>query len=116
MAKLGAEAMMQIERRQFWTAVHRYSGLTMLAFLAVAAATGCLLCFAKPLDAWLNPELFRPSGSALVDPVQAVARLEHDRPDLVAIDFSVHAEPGRNLTVVVEPSPGGPPLGVMQQS
>jgi uncharacterized iron-regulated membrane protein len=106
--------MTQIERRQFWTAIHRYSGLFMLAFLAIAAATGCLLCFEKPLDAWLNPELFKPSGPALADPVQAVARLERDRPELVATYFPVHAKPGRNLTVAVEPAAGHAPLGYDQ--
>lgn len=106
--------MTQIERRQFWTAIHRYSGLFMLVFLAIAAATGCLLCFEKPLDAWLNPELFKPSASALADPVQAVARLERDRPELVATYFPVHAKPGRNLIVAVEPAAGHPPLGYDQ--
>jgi len=76
--------MTQIERRQFWTAIHRYSGLAMLAFLAIAAATGCLLCFEKPLDAWLNPELFAPSSPALIQPLAAVERLERDHPELVA--------------------------------
>ena len=106
--------MINVERRQWWMAIHRYSGLAMMLFLAVAAATGCLLCFEKPLDAWLNPELFRPSGPALVDPVQAVVRLERDHPELVATYFPVHAAPGRNLTVSVAAAPGRPPLGYDQ--
>lgn len=114
MVKLGAEAMTQIERRQFWTAVHRYSGLAMLVFLAIAAVTGCILCFEKPLDAWLNPQLFRPSGPALVEPLAAVERLERDHPGLVATYFPVNAKAGRNLTVAVEPAPGKPALGYDQ--
>ena len=106
--------MTQIERRQFWTAVHRYSGLAMLAFLAVAAATGCLLCFEKPLDARLNPELFRPSGPALIEPLAAVERLERDHPDLVATYFPVNANLGRNLTVAVAAAPYKPPLSYDQ--
>lgn len=106
--------MINVERRQWWMAIHRYSGLAMMLFLAVAAATGCLLCFEKPLDAWLNPELFRPSGPALVDPVQAVVRLERDHPELVATYFPVHAAPGHNLTVSVAAAPGRPPLGYDQ--
>jgi uncharacterized iron-regulated membrane protein len=110
MSKLGGEAMTQIGRRQFWTAIHRYSGLAMLAFLAIAATTGCLLCFEKPLDAWLNPELFAPSSPALVQPLAAVERLERDHPELVATYFPVNAKAGRNLIVAVEQAPGKPAL------
>jgi uncharacterized iron-regulated membrane protein len=108
------KTMTQIARRQFWTAVHRYSGLAMLVFLAIVGATGCLLCFEKPLDAWLNPQLFAPSGTALADPVQSVIALERAHPELAATYFPVRAQAGCNITVLVEAAPGKPPLGYDQ--
>ncbi|GAA0316632.1 PepSY-associated TM helix domain-containing protein [Sphingomonas oligophenolica] len=95
--------MTQIERRQLWTAIHRYSGLFMLLFLAIAAATGCVLSFEKPLDAWLNPELFSCTTSRPIDPATAAGALERAHPELAATTFPVRAEPGRTVEVLVEP-------------
>ncbi len=94
---------------QFWTAVHRYAGLAMTAFLGVAALTGCVLSFERPLDAWLNPDLFAPIRSGLADPRTAVAALERAHPELIAIYYPVHAEPGRNILVRVAPRGTAPP-------
>lgn len=103
--------MTQIERRRFWAAVHRYSGLAMVVLLTIAAVTGCLLCFEKPLDAWLNPELFAPRGTALVEPLAAVERLEKAHPELVATYFPVNSPAGSNIALAVEAAPHQPPLG-----
>ena len=103
--------MTVIRRRQFWIAVHRYTGLAVLALLFVAGLTGCMLCFEKPLDRLLNPALFRPAAAGLADPLAAVAALERARPALVASYFPVHAVPGRNILVRVEPRPGRPAPG-----
>lgn len=89
--------------RQFWIALHRYTGLVMTVFLGVAALTGCVLSFDRPLDAWLNPDLFAPRRVGLVDPQEAVAALERAHPELVATYYAVRAEPGRNLLVRVAP-------------
>ncbi len=89
--------------RQFWIALHRYAGLAMTLFLGVAALTGCVLSFDRPLDAWLNPGLFTPSRPGLADPQEAVAALERAHPELVATYYSLRAEPGRNMLVRVEP-------------
>ncbi len=75
----------------------------MTIFLGVAALTGCLLGFERPLDAWLNPALFAPRGPGLADPQAAVAALERAHPDLVATYYPVHTEPDRNILVSVEP-------------
>ena len=87
--------------RQFWIALHRYTGLAMTIFLGVAALTGCLLSFERPLDGWLNPDLFVPRRPGLADPRSAVAALERAHPDLVATYYPVQAEPGRNILVRV---------------
>ena len=97
--------------RRFWLAVHRYSGLAMLVFLGIAALTGCILSFKHPLDALLNPSLFRPAAAGLIDPLVAVDRLERERPGLAATYFPARAVAGRNIAVAVAPRGGGPALG-----
>jgi uncharacterized iron-regulated membrane protein len=98
--------MTKTERRQLWMAVHRYLGLMTFVFLAVAAATGCLLCFEKPLDRALNPALFRPQAPAQIDPLIAVEALERARPALAATYFPMRPVAGRNILVAVEAKPG----------
>ena len=106
--------MSQAVTRRIWMATHRYVGLVTCLFLTIAAVTGCVLSFERPLDAWLNPELFNPRVPGSADPIAAVGRLEREHPELVAAYFPARARPGRNLVVAVEPRPGGPPLAFDQ--
>jgi uncharacterized iron-regulated membrane protein len=79
-----------------------------MAFLAVAAITGCILCFAEPIDRWLNRDLFyRAGGSAALDPVAAVARLQAQRPELRILSFPVNVDPDRTVTLAVTPGSDG---------
>jgi uncharacterized iron-regulated membrane protein len=102
--------------RAFWIATHRYMGLATLGFLLVAAVTGCLLCVRAPLDAALNPDLFRSSGGAgRIDPVAAVAAFERAHPELRALSFPLAIPDGGNLPVsVAARSRTGPPLSYDQ--
>ena len=85
-------------------AVHRYCGLATLAFLIVAAVTGCFLCFDKKIDAALNPELFaRKSAGAELPATELVARLQAARYDLVVTGFPLHLPSSRNLEAKVTP-------------
>jgi uncharacterized iron-regulated membrane protein len=107
--------MTAMKTRRFWIAAHRYLGLASLAFLTVAALTGCLLCFRAPLDAALNADLFaRPPGKAAVDPVPAVLALETAHPELGARSFPLALAPGANLPVMVGPNDDARPLGYDQ--
>ena len=110
--KLGG--MMTPKSRQFWTALHRYSGLLIVAFLSVAAITGCMLSFEGPLDRAFNPDLFRPISEGRVDPIAAVARLEQGQSNLVATSFPLQVPAGQNLVVSVQARPGAPPLAFDQ--
>lgn len=86
-----------------------------MLFLAIAAITGCLLCFAEPLDRALNPQLFeRSSGGSALSPVEAIARLKQARPDLQVHNFPLHVEDGRTIPVEVAAEPGSPPLSYDQ--
>ncbi len=89
--------------RQFWIALHRYTGLAMTIFLGIAALTGCLLSFERPLDAWLNPALFTPRRAGHADPEAAVASMQHANPGLIATYYPVRADPRRNMTISVAP-------------
>jgi len=103
------------ESRRFWTATHRYLGLTTLAFLTLAAVTGCLLCVRGPLDAALNADLFsRAPGHAAIDPVTAVRALEVGRPELRVRSFPLAIPPDGNLPVTVDPRDAARPLGYDQ--
>ena len=94
--------MSQAGTRPFWTAVHRYLGLAIMAFLLIAAVTGCLLCIDGPIDAALNPDLFGTNATgAMLSPVEAVERLQRARPDLRVTQFPLQAKPGRTIKVLV---------------
>lgn len=43
---------------------HRWVGLAMAAFLIISGFTGAIIAFEDELDAWLNPQLFRPAWQA----------------------------------------------------
>jgi uncharacterized iron-regulated membrane protein len=45
--------------RKILVFLHRYLGLALVLFLVISSVTGTLIVFAKPIDAWLNPELLR---------------------------------------------------------
>jgi uncharacterized iron-regulated membrane protein len=90
----------------FWLAVHRYLGLATLTFLAIAAATGCILCVRGPLDAALNPDLFRRAGPP-IDAVAAVARFQARTPDVQVLSFPLHVGAGETLPVSVAAKAGG---------
>jgi uncharacterized iron-regulated membrane protein len=106
--------MTLIPSRAFWIATHRYLGLATLAFLAVAALTGCLLCFRAQLDTALNPDLFKASNSTpRIDPVAAVRAFEAAHPQAQVLSFPLRPAPGANLPVSVG-GRGGPTPGFDQ--
>ena len=107
--------MTQRQRRALWTAVHRYLGLAAMLFLFVAAVTGCLLCFHKPLDAALNADLFRHGGGAnAITPLAAVTAFQAGRSDLLVTSFPLSVSDGSNIPVAVAARSAGTALGFDQ--
>ena len=101
--------MTQHQRRELWTWIHRWLGLSAMAFLMIAALTGCILCLAEPLDRALNRDLFEASAvTAPLDPIAAVERLRTARPDLQITSFPLHVGPRDTVQVAV--APGGAAL------
>jgi uncharacterized iron-regulated membrane protein len=102
-------------RRQLFTAIHRYLGLATMAFLLIAAITGCLLCVDTSIDAALNPDLFKTSARGpLLSPTEAVERLERARPDLIVTQYPLRTKPGRTIKAIVAPRAPGRSLGLDQ--
>ena len=58
--------------RRVITKLHRWSGLTLLAFLFIAAVTGALLAFRWEVDALLNPGLFKVKAEARPMQLQSI--------------------------------------------
>ncbi|MGN6500479.1 MAG: PepSY-associated TM helix domain-containing protein [Tsuneonella sp.] len=89
--------------------VHRYSGLATLAFLALAALTGCLLVFRGPIDRALNQDLFKVSSTVAAGPAQTVAAVEAyaaARPGIQVTSFPLNVPAGRALEIAVTGRPG----------
>ena len=103
--------MSKAQTRQFWTKIHRWMGLTALAFLFIAGVTGCFLCFDKRIDAALNSDLFyRPAGQGMA-PWTVATRLQAERPDLVVTAFPLNPKADQNLRIEVQAREPDTPLG-----
>ncbi len=97
--------------RAHLVALHRYAGLLMAAFLAIAAITGSALAFRDDLDAWLAPELFiaaSPASAPVLGAFELRERVQRQvepqgRVDTVVL--GLHA--GRTARFPVAPNPDG---------
>lgn len=101
-------ARKSMDQRQFWVVIHRYLGLASLAFLGIAALTGCLLCFERPLDETLNADLVKRAAPAArpIDPIAAADRFVRLNPDLQLLSVPVTVAADRNIPITVGPVPG----------
>jgi uncharacterized iron-regulated membrane protein len=100
--------MSSAETRRLWLDIHRYAGLASVALLLVAGLTGCILVVDKPLDAALNPDLFRLARPAdRVEPISAVVRFEAAHPELRVTSVPLRTAPGESLRVRVQPRRAG---------
>jgi uncharacterized iron-regulated membrane protein len=101
--------------RQFWIKIHRYLGLSALAFLFVAGVTGSFLCFDKRIDAALNSDLFYHSGAAPNLSLPALAaHVQEQHPELVITSFPLNLRASANLKLDVAPRQPGVSLGFNQ--
>lgn len=73
--------------RQFWVIVHRWAGLTIAVFLAIAGLTGALLAFMDELDPLLAPQVHFVEPPALeakrLDPIELRERVQASHPGAV---------------------------------
>lgn len=62
---------------------HRYVGLAIALFIAVAGLTGSILAFNHEIDAWLNPEFYQAEGvGEPLPPGEIIERVEAKYPDI----------------------------------
>jgi len=93
--------------RYAWMLAHRYVGLLMAGFLAVAGLTGSILAFGAEIDAWLNPHWFRVESRGPALGLDRLAyRIEQADP-AVRVDYITHdGRPGHAAFAFVSPQPG----------
>jgi uncharacterized iron-regulated membrane protein len=101
--------------RLFWIKIHRWLGLTALAFLFIAGVTGSLLCFDKRIDAALNSDLFyRQATAARISPPLVANAVQADRADLVITGLPLNLRANQTLKLDVVSRQPGVDLGFNQ--
>lgn len=89
--------------RSPWIFLHRWLGLVAIPFLFLAAVTGSALSFVRPIDTWLNDDLFhQPEGSAAPDVVGMIDRFAAVHPEWVVTGFPLAVPAGQRIPVKVE--------------
>jgi uncharacterized iron-regulated membrane protein len=88
---------------------HRYVGLVLALFLVVAGITGSLLAFLDPLEAAVNPHLFRVEAPASpaqpLDPITLRERVLATHPDFQLNYLPLDLTPGASQSFFVEGAP-----------
>ena len=90
--------------------VHRYVGLLLAVFLAIAGITGSLLAWNEELEAVISPQLFRvtaPPAAAKMDPLLLHARVQARYPGALAARLPLEFTDGRSVLFALRPLPNG---------
>lgn len=91
--------------------VHRYIGLVLALFLAIAGLTGSLLAWNEELEAALNPQLFRVQppapGAARLDPVLLHEQVRLRYPDAFVARVPLEHIEGRSQLFALRSLKGG---------
>lgn len=93
--------------------LHRYVGLLLALFLAIAGITGSLLTWNEELEAAISPQLFRviaPPGATRMDPLLLHARVQARHPDALAARLPLEFTDGRSVLFALRPLSKGKPL------
>lgn len=95
--------------RQFLVVVHRYAGLVLAGFLALAGLTGAVLAWNHELEGALNPQLFHVTpphaGSPMLDALQLRERVEARYPGTRVRHVRLAMEPARSAAFFLEGRP-----------
>ncbi len=93
--------------RDFWMAVHRYSGLAVVVFLVFAALSGTLLVWMRPLDGAINADLFRQDGVAHAPEVAPLLdRFAARHPQIAVKSFPLAVPADRRIPVTIAADDG----------
>ena len=101
---------MKLALRPWLVLVHRWAGLTLAGFLALAGLTGALLVWYEELDAWASPHLLRavpPTPQApMLDPLDLRHKVQAQYPGAYAAMAPLHLTPGHAAVVRLFELPG----------
>ncbi len=91
--------------RKLLVHLHRWAGLFMAVFLAVAGLTGSVIAWEHELDRWLNPTFHRvaPFAGDALPATEIARRVEATHPQLRVSYLPLAAPAGQTLVVMVEP-------------
>lgn len=79
--------------RNLWLVIHRWLGLGVCIFFAIASLTGAVLVYEHELDAWINGDIYRTTPGD-VGPEAAAARAAQEIPgELALIRWPTPREP-----------------------
>lgn len=93
--------------RSPWIILHRYLGLAAIPLLAFAAISGSVLAFMRPIDVWLNADLFAQAPAVSTPPVvELVQRFQRDNPDWEVRSFPLVVSADARIPVMVTPRKG----------
>ncbi len=108
---LSLQTLRALRERPTWVWLHRWVGLVMAGFLAIAGLTGSLLAFYPELDAAASPQvrLVTPpyEGAPMLDIVTLRERALIQRPEIWADSAVTPWQPGYALSMWVEPREEG---------
>ncbi|MET0265771.1 MAG: PepSY-associated TM helix domain-containing protein [Duganella sp.] len=90
--------------------VHRYVGLLLALFLALAGLTGSLLAWNEELEAVISPQLFRVAapapGAARIDPLQLHEQVRARYPAAFVARVPLEQTAGRSVMFALRALPG----------
>lgn len=93
---------MPIHARKVWVVVHRWAGLSLALFLAMAGLTGTALAWEEPIEAWTAPHLLRAAPRSMQQSAATLAAAALQRhPGMIITYLPLTVAPGQTLRVRV---------------
>lgn len=90
--------------RGFWTAIHRWLGLTVALFLIVSGLTGAVISWDHEIDGWLNRKLYdTTTRGPFKDPFDLAAAVEAHDPRVRVAYLPLGFEEGHAAGYFVQP-------------
>lgn len=91
--------------RPFWVLIHRWAGLTLALFLAMAGLTGTFLAWEDDLEALTAPHWLRASppvaGAPMLDAAALAVAAQARHPEMSVSYLPLSVEPGKTLRLRV---------------
>ena len=107
-----ARVLRRIRVRPLFLWLHRWTGLAIAVFLALAGLSGSVLVYLHQLDAALNPDLFHVAWQGeVLPPDELIARIERTDPRITVSKVPLRVAPGESAMLSVRAKFDRPPAG-----